>query len=177
MPLQSVRLYLHSLGGGTAPVPEGRYRVRPAGRKPEIEQPWGVSKEGRPQSAPLWSFQGGVQRGEIEIPPLVSFLGAWGAIFSTWKRWSPEYPAPWGQNIKNGPPRYTDMENLQKRSATQMGDAPLALTTENVPDLSPWRPSRSAPHTRRCRPGWRPRRRPRRSHCRPEPRRRQWSCR
>ena len=39
------------------------------------EQPWGVSKEGRPQSAPLWSFQGGVQRGEIEIPPLVSFLG------------------------------------------------------------------------------------------------------
>ena len=54
------------------------------------EQPWGVSKEGRPQSAPLWSFQGGVQRGEIEIPPLVSFLGVWGAIFSTRKRWSPE---------------------------------------------------------------------------------------
>ena len=24
--------------------------------------------------APLWSFQGGVQRGEIEIPPLVVFL-------------------------------------------------------------------------------------------------------
>ena len=73
-----------------APVPETCYKVQVAGHKPEIEQPWGISKEGQPQLAPLWSFQGGVQRGEIEIPPLVSFLGVWGAIFSTRKRWSPE---------------------------------------------------------------------------------------
>ena len=177
MPLQSIRLYLHSLWSGTTPVPEGRHKVRPAGHKSEIEQLWGVSKEGRPQS-PLFGRWGMGSRGRANrnALPLV-FLGGSGGPFLT-SRMAPQEFAPWGQqHAKNGPPRYTGIKNC-KKGAPPRWVTPLCCSMGLLrADLSPWRPSRSAPHSRRCRPRWRRRRRPRHSRCRPEPRRRRWSCR
>ena len=64
------------------PCPETCYKVQVAGRLPERGQPWGASKEGRPQSAPLWSLRVGVQgERESKLSPPEAFGGSKGGYF------------------------------------------------------------------------------------------------
>lgn len=59
---------------------------------PSSEQS-GEESNGRGTAVPLpWSFQGGVQRGEIEIPPLAVSWGVRGAILCRSKNSPPAHP-------------------------------------------------------------------------------------
>ena len=63
-----------------SPEPQPRNKVRGWGHLSGRRRTTGCFQRGATAVAPLWSFQGGVQRGEIEIPPLGLSWGVWGAI-------------------------------------------------------------------------------------------------